>query len=1450
MAWARKFGSGGSLRVLCSLGIVLLLALPASAVLSKSPPLNPGRSSATGTTASPVSGGGTPAFPREGAIATPLPVRSAPAVPGPGVVADTFDLTNNTTVVGNHPPPTNAYYPFGGTYVPETGTVWLTANFLVGFNGTHQTETNTLRQPGGSNYWDAAYDPVHGRLYATNWYANNVSVYNLTTRALVTQIPVGTDPSGIVLDSATGDMFVANYQSSNVSVISTTTDSLVATIPVGSSPQGVAIDPALNEVLVADSTSNNLTIIDTTTLRTNGSINIPGGGVYGSQPWDLAFDPANSTVWVGGTGNQNTVAVVDLLNRSVVAQVPVPGGGSWAILYSPYFNTVYVGTLYSITQVNATSYAVGNQTLAVAGPQAIVEDPTDHELYVGQTDVNSPYANVEVVDESTFTLIRTVSAGGPSMYSLLEDPLTHQFLSFAPYEGQILTLNETGPTDLGMIPLPGASRPMRAIYDPYDQEIWVVLANDREVVALSARNYTEVENISLAPWLGDPAGIAVDQANGTLFITQSNYADALVVNISNGTVVHRLTTGYSDTGLAFDPAVNELFLANEVGGNVTVFNASTYTQVGVVSVGSAPDDVTYDPQNGLVYVADNGSADVTIINGSTRAIVATLRVGAQPWEVAVDPVGGAVYVSNFGADNVSVIDGLTNKIAENLTVGSQPTGIAFNSTSGYVYVADNGSSALTVVRPCASSSCMSLVSFVAKPPSISIGNSTNLSVTLQYPVGNVSYVYTGLPTGCATANVSRLSCTPAVGGAFKVMVNATDQSGRKVSSSLYLDVSVPSPVVHSITVAPASIYLGNATNISVNATGGYGWLGYSYSGLPSGCSSVNASEFNCTPTAQGSFTIKVTVTNSYAATDSKTASLSVVLPPRPVILNYSATPASIYLGNLTNISVNASGGHGWLEYSFSGLPAGCSSSNVTSIACTPTTTGTYTVEVTVTNAYLRTLSDNLTLVIAPDPHPSVHDFLADPGMIYLGNSTNLTVEASGGYGWLEYAYAGLPTGCAGSNSSTIVCVPSVEGNFTVTVTVTNAFRETDNATASFSVWADPLPTIHSFSAAPSPLYLGLSVQFSVDATGGYGWLAYAYAGLPLPCGSANQSTLTCTPSTPGNYTVEVGVTNAFRVTSFENLSLRVVSDPAPEISTFVASPDPIHLGGATTFTVTAEVALGSLSYSYVSLPTGCHTLNASSLECTPSQVGTFTVTVIVESTYGQYAEANTSLKVTPPTPPTITSFTADPSSLYVGQTTELLVQASGQSLTFAYSGLPAGCTGGNAPQLNCTPSRSGTYSVQVTVTDSEGGSVNATLELEVLFPPTLTLVSFTTSNSSVPVGSAVHLTVSFVGSVGYVTIQYSHLPSGCSSTNSSGLNCTPTEVGTFNITVEVTDQLHRHVGGTVAVEVLSPSPPPANGGSTNLWIEYAAVGGVLAVAAAAAAILLLRRRRQEPPQLS
>lgn len=209
-------------------------------------------------------------------------------------------------------------------------------------------------------------------------------------------------------------------------------------------------------------------------------------------------------------------------------------------------------------------------------------------------------------------------------------------------------------------------------------------------------------------------------------------------------------------------------------------------------------------------------------------------------------------------------------------------------------------------------------------------------------------------------------------------------------SWLYVNNTATSlaPSVLGVVADPSVISLGASTQIEAFLTGGLAPLTIQYSGLPAGCPSEDLLSFSCTPTASGSYTFTVNVTDSLGRSSDDSGSLVVNSVPALAITNFVAGPAVLPLGQSTLLAVVASGGTPPLSYEYSGLPSGCLSKNVSSLVCQPSQVGHYTVEVTVTDARghetTAAADVNVTAATTTTSGPTYPEFFAALGIGAVG----------------------------------------------------------------------------------------------------------------------------------------------------------------------------------------------------------------------------------------------------------------------------------------------------------------------------------------------------------------------------------------------------------------------------------------------------------------------------------
>ncbi len=331
-------------------------------------------------------------------------------------------------------------------------------------------------------------------------------------------------------------------------------------------------------------------------------------------------------------------------------------------------------------------------------------------------------------------------------------------------------------------------------------------------------------------------------------------------------------------------------------------------------------------------------------------------------------------------------------------------------------------------------------SFAAAPPSVDVGGTTAFDVVVSGGLAPLTYTYSGLPTGCLTANVSRLVCAPAQPGAYTVTIEVSDPEGASTNASVGLTVG-PALAV-AIRASALEVDLPSPIALSAVLTSP-GTPPYSFVWtLPSG--PLAGPNVSAALPAAGVYTIGVVVTDQFAGV--ATASVTVTADPSLSIAGGVAPGMTVDAGATVWVNASAVGGAAPVLLTFGTLPPGCHAVGDGTVRCQGMPLGTANVTATAVDRLnvVATWSQTLTAVANPSVSLAAS---ADP--VPVGGDVDLSATVSGGIAPFRITFAGLPPGCTPStgNGTLVHCRPGSVGQFTVTARVTDA----DNLTARSSV---------------------------------------------------------------------------------------------------------------------------------------------------------------------------------------------------------------------------------------------------------------------------------------------------------------------------------------------------------------------------------------------------------------
>jgi hypothetical protein len=472
---------------------------------------------------------------------------------------------------------------------------------------------------------------------------------------------------------------------------------------------------------------------------------------------------------------------------------------------------------------------------------------------------------------------------------------------------------------------------------------------------------------------------------------------------------------------------------------------------------------------------------------------------------------------------------------------------------------------------------------------VDVGQSFTFTTSASGGSGGYTYRWTQSDPafGCHLASTTNsISCAPTTAGTYTVTVYATDSNGvssvLEVSFGFTID-TLPATTEPAPSVASGLIDVGQSITFTTTASGGSGGYTYTWtqSSMGMGCTLANAATITCVPTAGGTYTVSVFVTDSNSGNSGTENSASFLVDALPTATAPSPSVASVDLGQSVTFTTVAGGGSGGYTYSWtpSSVDLGCTIVNAASITCTPTATGTYTLSVFVTdsNSGNSVAESSAAFVVDTLPATTTPTPSVTSGLIDVGQSVMFTTSASGGSGGYTYTWSQSSSdlSCSLVNAASITCTPTVAGTYNVTVYVSDSNGGRWAVETSLSYLVNPALTA---PAAPTPSVTSLdanqdlTVTATLPSTGtptyAWEWLVSVNGGAYAPAsqcavnsgtGAAGGTTETCsiaanTLTAGDTYSFELEVTDSAASPSSQvsaaTAAVTVVSSPSSSSSSY------------------------------------------------------------------------------------------------------------------------------------------------------------------------------------------------------------------------------------------------------------------------------------------------------------
>ncbi|MCI4350889.1 MAG: PKD domain-containing protein [Thermoplasmata archaeon] len=184
-------------------------------------------------------------------------------------------------------------------------------------------------------------------------------------------------------------------------------------------------------------------------------------------------------------------------------------------------------------------------------------------------------------------------------------------------------------------------------------------------------------------------------------------------------------------------------------------------------------------------------------------------------------------------------------------------------------------------------------------------------------------------------------------------------------------------------------------------------------------------------------------------------------------------------------------------------------------------------------------------------HPFSDSIAATPTTVAPGATVNFDAIAQGGI--LPYKFiwhfgdASLP-----SNLSVTTHAYAVGGSYRAQLNAYDARGATVFTSLVINVAYPPL--VVQLTVVPTPVAMGSNATFVATSFGGAGTIQFVWTGLPATCGAPTTSNISCRFNAPGDYLVNVGVSDVHGDAASASTHLAVTVSSGPAIA--LVGPNP------------------------------------------------------------------------------------------------------------------------------------------------------------------------------------------------------------------------------------------------------------------------------------------------------
>jgi DNA-binding beta-propeller fold protein YncE len=175
--------------------------------------------------------------------------------------------------------------------------------------------------------------------------------------------------------------------------------------------------------------------------------------------------------------------------------------------------------------------------------------------------------------------------------------------------------------------------------------------------------------------------LAVDVGRRHLFVAELENNSVSIVDLNNGSLLHRITGLVEPQGVGYMPMLDTLVVANGGDGSVRLFRGENFAATAALQLGKDADNVRIDAESKSIYVG-YGAGALAVLDPSSRAKIKDIVLPAHPESFQISQDAQKVFVNLPDARSIAVIDTHAGRLSQNWPTGNDHGNFAMTLDEG------------------------------------------------------------------------------------------------------------------------------------------------------------------------------------------------------------------------------------------------------------------------------------------------------------------------------------------------------------------------------------------------------------------------------------------------------------------------------------------------------------------------------------------------------------------------------------------------------------------------------------------------------------------------------------------------------------------------------------------------------------------------------------------------